>query len=64
MPGITVSSERVPIRPMTHGMRIAKRVVRAVTSGRPNTVNAAGAGSVSHIDSIEASFIFWCSVSV
>jgi hypothetical protein len=32
--------------------------------GKPNTVNEAGAGSVSHIASIAASFIFWFSDTV
>lgn len=59
MPGIGVSIERVPISPITHGTRSARCVVRCCTSGMPNTVNEAGAGSVSHIASIAAIFIFW-----
>jgi len=61
MPGMGLSSERVPIRPMTQGMRTAKCVLRVATSGMPNRVNEAGGGSVSHIASIAAIFIFWFS---
>jgi hypothetical protein len=62
MPGMTVVSERVPMMPMAHGMWTAKCVSRAFWSGKPIAVKAAGAGSVSHMASMAASFIFWCSV--
>ena len=62
MPGISVVSERVPIKPSSHGMCTAKCVSRVRWSGKPKAVNAAGAGSVFHIASSAATFIFWCSV--
>ena len=54
-----MSSERVPISPIAQGMWIAYRVSCAFWSGRPNRVKGAGAGSVFHIASIAAIFIFW-----
>ena len=59
VPGISLSIERVPIRPVTQGICTAKWVVRSLMLGTPNTAKEAGAGSVSHIDSMAASFIFW-----
>jgi hypothetical protein len=53
-------SERVPIRPMTQGCARQVGLARG-RSGKPKAVKAAGAGSVSHMASIAASFIFWCS---
>jgi hypothetical protein len=38
---------------------ISKSVLRPATSGKPNAVNDAGAGSVCHIASMAAIFIFW-----
>ena len=58
MPGTSVSIERVAMRPSTHGTRIALCVVRAARSGMPKTVKLAGGGSVSHIASMAAIFIF------
>ena len=59
MPSTGVSSERVAISPSTQGIRTPYFVVSSAISGRPNSVNEAGAGSVSHIASIAAIFIFW-----
>ena len=39
-------------------------LVRVAGSGMPNRVKPAGAGSVCHIASIAASFIFWFSETV
>lgn len=38
-------------------------VAMGVWFGMPNAVKSAGAASVSHIASIAASFIFWCSLA-
>jgi len=38
---------------------LLRRVVRLARSGMPKIVKLAGAGSVSHIASIAAIFIFW-----
>ena len=59
MPSTGVSIERVAIRPSTQGTRMAAWVVWAPWSGRPTRVKHAGAGSVCHIASIAAIFIFW-----
>ncbi len=58
MPVTGVSIERVAISPITHGILIAKWVVSASWSGKPNAVNDAGGFSVSHSASIAASFTF------
>ena len=59
MPSTGVSSERVAIRPSTQGILTSYFVVSFAISGRPNSVNEAGGGSVSHMASIAAIFIFW-----
>ncbi len=64
MPGTSRSSERVAIKPSTHGILISAWVLCAERSGMPNTAKPAGAGSVSHIASIAAIFICWFSVAV
>ena len=46
MPGSVRSSERVLISPITQGIFTAKCVLRSATSGQPNAVKDAGAGSV------------------
>ena len=61
MPVTGRSMERVAIRPSTYGTFSCARVMCAVASGRPNTVNPAGGGSVVHIASMAATFIFWFS---
>ena len=48
MPGISVVSERVPIRPMAQGMWTAKCVSRVAWSGKPKAVKAAGEKAVAH----------------
>ena len=42
---------------------MAKCVSRSLWLGMPKAVKEAGAGSVSHMASMAASFIFWLSVS-
>ena len=59
MPGTRLSAERVAISPNTHGTLTSYLVVWVLRSGMPKTVNDAGAGSVFHIASIAAIFIFW-----
>ena len=63
MPGSVVSSERVAISPSAPGICSTWWVVRAAWSGKPIAVKGAGAASVSHMPSIAASFIFWCSLA-
>ncbi len=64
IPGTGWSIERVAMSPSIHGIFTSSRVLRAAGSGSPNNVNEAGAGSVCHMLSIAAIFIFWCSVSM
>ena len=49
--------------PSTHGTFSSACVVRACTSGKPNTVKPAGGSSVRHSASIAAIFIFWLSLA-
>ena len=60
MPGTSVSRERVLMSPSTHGILISK--VCPLPVGSANRVNEAGAGSVSSMFSMAASFIFWSCV--
>ncbi|CFO83434.1 Uncharacterised protein [Bordetella pertussis] len=62
MPSSGVVSERVPISPMTYGMEIANSFLRSSWLGMAIRLNEAGAGSVCHMASMAAIFIFWCSV--
>ena len=41
---------------------MAKSFLRSAWLGMAIRLNAAGAGSVCHMDSMAAIFIFWCSV--
>lgn len=58
MPRTGWSMERVAMSPSTQGTLISACVVRVSTSGIPNTVKPAGGGSVFHIASMAAIFIF------
>ena len=64
MPGICLSTERVPMRPITHGISIAKSFFISVSLGTATRLKAAGAGSVSHMASIAASLVCWASPTV
>ena len=58
MPGSGVSSECVAIKPRSQGTSTLSRVTCALLSGKPKSVKEAGGGSVSHIASMAAIFIF------
>ena len=64
MPGTSMSAERVAISPRAQGILTSKRFVPVSASGMANTVKPAGAGSVSHMASIAASFMRWLSLTV
>ncbi|MNJ64483.1 hypothetical protein D3C77_604340 [compost metagenome] len=62
IPKSGVVSERVPMMPMTYGISMAKSFLRSAWLGIAIRLKDAGAGSVCHMDSMAAIFIFWCSV--
>ena len=62
MPSTGLSIVRVAIKPMTHGTWTPKWVSRSFIEGMPIRVRPAGAGSVCHMASSAANFIFWLSV--
>ena len=64
MPSTGWSNERVAISPSSQGILTSYLVVPLAMSGTPNSVKAAGGGSVSHIASIAAIFIFWLKPAV
>jgi hypothetical protein len=64
MPGISLSSERVPMRPITQGIWIAEVVLHLGFVGPAIRLKPAGAGSVSHMASIAASLVCWASPTV
>ena len=64
MPGISLLMERVPIRPIIQGTEIAQSLRDCASLGHAMRWNEAGGGSVSHIASIAAIFIFWFSPAV
>ena len=64
IPGTGWLIERVAISPSTQGIWMRACVTRSFWSGSPKIVSGAGAGSVCHIASMAATFIFWfCVVS-
>ena len=63
MPGISVESERVPIRPKRYGKSIWKWFVRLASSGSAKSVSGAGASCVSQMASIAAIFVGWSRVT-
>ena len=64
MPVTGVSTDRVAIRPSIQGTLTSNSVLWVARFGRPKTVKEAGAGSVFHIASMAAIFIFWFSPAV
>ena len=64
MPGISRLIERVPIKPITHGICTAQSFRCSASFGQAIRLNGAGAGSVSHIASIAASLVCWASPTV
>ena len=63
-PSTGSSTERVAIRPSSHGMRMACSVSIFSWLGMPNSVKLAGGLAVSHSASMAASFAFCTSPTV